>query len=152
MIRLSFRQTEIQLQTDRQTDRQKSSCERNPADMSDNRQISLHTKVSQAKCVGARVREADKRAIRQARTTKSTGRDRNTLAETEIETETKPEAKAGAKARGQANLKREQSENSRQGRREDSRQGHDKTMNEESENEERARARVRRVEEDLCSS
>ena len=74
--------------------------------MSDNQQISLHTKVSQAKCVSACLREADKRAIRQARTTKSTGRDRSTLAETEIETGPKPEARA----RGQANLKREQSE------------------------------------------
>ena len=66
MVCLPLIQTEIQLRTDRK----EPSGERNPA-AKGMQQISLHTKVSQDAGVSACAREADKRAIGQARTTES---------------------------------------------------------------------------------
>ena len=66
MVCILLIQTEIQLQTDRK----ESSGERNP-DEKAMQQISLHTKVSQGAGVSPCAREADKRAIRQARTIES---------------------------------------------------------------------------------
>ena len=60
----------IQKKIQVQTDKKESSGKRNP-NAKGMQQIILHTKASQGADVNACAREADKRAIRQARATKS---------------------------------------------------------------------------------